>query len=705
MSEVRASAALAEGESFTVRPGEPADLHRGLVRLSAAVIRRMGLRAGSVAQCQGTRATYARLVPAPDGALSETEIALSDIVLENAGTAPGERITLTPTALPRLRRLCITVNEGRGRAEAIRNALLDQPVRPGDHLALRLPGVALRRAIVENCEPPEGGLIGVETTVALLGPPPSTPYPGIGGLDEQIAKLREMVELPITRPELFRHLGIEPPRGVLFTGPPGSGKTSLARAVAEESAARFFHINAPEIVSKHYGDSERKLREVFREAERAAPAIIFIDEIDAIAPKRDAVSGEKQLEKRVVAQLLALMDGLSDRGKVVVMAATNLPHMLDPALRRPGRFDREVAFAAPDRAARLQILEVHTANMPLAQEVDLGAVAARTVGFVGADLAAVAREAGMAALRRVSSLQAPEAPVDVADLQITQGDFDTVLGAMGPSVLRETQVETPEVGWTDIGGLAETKAMLAETILWPLHQAALAEGLGLEPVSGVLLQGPPGSGKTLLARAIASESGLNFIPVRASRLLSQYMGEAERLIADLFAQARHAAPCLLFFDEIDALAPNRAAGDTAVARVVAQLLTEIDGIEGRRGVILLGATNRIEAVDPALLRPGRFDLTVEIPLPGSRARAEILAVHARGKPLSSDVDLVALAEAAEGWTGAELAALCQGAARQAMRRCLLAGEMTAPAALERDDFDVAFRERLQSDRLRRRSAP
>ncbi|MGD1924492.1 MAG: AAA family ATPase [Paracoccaceae bacterium] len=689
----------AEYPSLKVQAVDAPDAHHNLARMTSGALRRMGLRAGSTIAVHGDRVSYARVLPGRSGALTETDIALPELVISNCGAGIGQSIRIEPVELPILDSVNIEVEDGRPfRHNESKSGLLDQPIRIGDRALLVLPTKEVRSIRIRDCAPVEAGLIGHQTDVEILETKQPRAYPTVGGLSAQIARVREMVELPIRQPELFAHLGIVPPRGILFTGPPGSGKTLLARAVAEQTDAHFYHINAPEIVSKHYGDSEKKLRDVFQEAERNAPSVIFIDEIDAIAPKRDSVSGEKQLEKRVVAQLLTLMDGLSDRGQVVLMAATNLPHMLDPALRRPGRFDREVPFTAPDREARQEILSVHTAMMPLADGLDLASVAAKTDGFVGADLAAVAREAAMATLRRSGAL---ERSVDVTRLQVTPNDFTAALAATGPSALRETQVQTPETAWADVGGLDDTKQMLTEAILWPLNQPQLAQQLGLSPVSGVLLHGPPGSGKTLLARALASESGLNFIPVRGARILSQYLGEAERMIAELFARARHAAPCLMFFDEIDSLAPSRVAGDTNIARVVAQLLIEIDGIEGRGGTILLGATNRIEAIDPALLRPGRFDLTVEIVHPDATARTKILDVHCRGKPLADDVDLSALADASEGWSGAELAALCQGAARQALRRTLLAEVDATTPNITCADFDRAFAERVESDAIRK----
>jgi transitional endoplasmic reticulum ATPase len=528
-----------------------------------------------------------------------------------------------------------------------------------------------------------------------LPEPEARPYRGVGGLAAQIARVREMVELPIRRPDLFARLGIAPPKGVLFTGPPGSGKTLLARAVAEASEATFFQINGPEIVTKHYGDSEAKLREVFAAAARKAPSVVFIDEIDAIAPKRDQLSGEKQLERRLVAQLLTLMDGLSERGRVVVMAATNLPHALDPALRRPGRFDREIAFGAPDLAARRDILAVHFADAPLADDADLDGLAAVTSGYVGADLAALAREAALAALARAAAETGGADAVDASTLWIAQADIEAARAQVGPSALRETQLELPETRWSDIGGLSEAKAALVEAVIWPMRHPDAFRRLGIAPLSGLLLAGPPGGGKTLLARALAAESGAQFIAARGAQILSRFLGDAERAVAELFTKARHAAPCILFFDELDVLAPARGAADPALERVVGQLLVEIDGVAATRGVFVLGATNRPEAIDAALLRPGRLERVLTLAPPDAAARREILAVHAAAAPLSPEVDLDAVAEAARGWSGAELRGLCHEAARGALRRALRSGAPLDGEALTVTplDFDAAFRQR------------
>lgn len=444
----------------------------------------------------------------------------------------------------------------------------------------------------------------------------------------------------------------------------------LARTVAANTAATFFQINGPEIVSKHYGDSEAALRQVFASAAQAQPAIIFIDEIDAIAPRREALSGEKQVERRVVAQLLTLMDGLEDRGNVVIMAATNLPDSLDPALRRPGRFDREIGFTPPDATSREEILRIHLKHAPLHPDVDLGAIATAAQGYVGADLAALAREAALAALRRAVADAGGEAAVRPETLFVTQADLHSGLGATIPSALRDTHVDSAPIWWSDIGGMEAQKQALTEGVMWPLEHAALHDTLRLAPARGVLLSGPPGGGKTLIARALANESGMNFILVRPAKILSQFLGDAERAIADVFIRARQTAPTLIFFDELDGLAPRRGGKDAVQDRIVAQLLAELDGLAVNTHVVVIGATNRAGAIDPALTRPGRFDLILPVPLPDTAARAAILRVHMADRPLAATVDPDDLATLTDGFSGAALANLVSRAARTALGRCL-----------------------------------
>jgi len=508
--------------------------------------------------------------------------------------------------------------------------------------------------------------------VAKEGGVPSISYEDIGGIKNQVSRLREMIELPLRHPELFKRLGVEAPKGVLLHGPPGTGKTLLAKAVAHETNANFYTIGGPEIMSKYYGESEERLREIFKNAEEKAPAIIFIDEIDSIAPKREEVSGE--VERRVVAQLLSLMDGMSSRGKVVVIGATNRVNALDPALRRPGRFDREIEIGVPDREGRLEILQIHTRGMPLEKDVDLGVIANMSHGFVGADLQAVAKEAAIRALRRVLpeiDLTTENIPSDkLKKIVVTMDDFLSVIKEIEPSALREVFVEVPNVNWTDIGGLAEVKQELQEAVEWPLKYQGLFDHSDATPPKGILLYGPPGTGKTLMAKAAAHESEANFISIKGPELLSKWVGESEKGVREVFRKARQAAPCIVFFDEIDAIAPARGAlgSDSHVTeRVISQLLTELDGLEVLTNVIIIGATNRPDIIDAALLRPGRFDRLLYVPPPSKESRIQIFKIHTSKKPLADDVDIVSLANQTEGYTGADIAALASAAVMLALR--------------------------------------
>ncbi|MGA0888852.1 MAG: AAA family ATPase [bacterium] len=513
----------------------------------------------------------------------------------------------------------------------------------------------------------------------------------IGGLGERMERIRELVELPLQKPEVFESLGIKPPTGVLLHGPPGCGKTLIARTLAKIAGVRFFSISGPEIINKYYGESEARLRKLFDQAQREAPAILFIDEIDALAPKRDQSFGD--LEKRVVAQLLTLMDGLDDRGQVIIIGATNRPNALDPALRRPGRFDREIEIPVPDQQGRREILEIHTQPMPLTKGVDLNDMARRTHGFVGADLAALCREAALQALRRVLK-KTPVTQLDSGSIKVGLPDFAAAFREVEPSALRETVISVPNVKWEEVGGLSTVKSRLIEAVEWPLRYGHLFAQAGLRPSRGILLVGPPGCGKTLLAKALATESQANFVAMKGADLHSKYVGESEQRLRDIFRKARQAAPCILFFDELDAFLPARGMMglDAAVSeRILAQFLVEMDGIEELKGVLVLGATNRVDRLDEAILRPGRFDEIVKFAPPDSMEREEILKIHLKQKPLSDEVDANYLAGLTEGWSGAELSAACNRAALLAVQRAVH-GELKRMSPITREDLLQALRQ-------------
>jgi transitional endoplasmic reticulum ATPase len=649
---------------------------RGIVRLSRKDMRALGVGAGAVLSVSGDRVAYARAFPAA----VQGPVGLDAIVVANAAPRGRPTIELQAAEVVAARRVECQVLEGDAPS---RDSLVHFTVSAGDTLPLGRG----RNVRVVACTPAGPATITSETVVAFRasgGGPKEPGFLALGGLAAEIARVREMIELPMRRPDLFTRLGIDPPRGVLLIGPPGTGKTMLARAVAQECGASFFSIAGPEIVSKHFGDTEAQLRAIFERAAKEAPSVVFIDEIDAIAPRRDGVGGERQLERRMVAQLLTLMDGMDARNRVVVMAATNMPDSLDPALRRPGRFDREIEISAPDREGRRAILAAHTRFMPLAPDVDLDALAATTHGFVGADLAAIAREAGMAAIRRQPT----------HDLTVTAEDFQVARLEVAPSALRDVAVDVPDVRFSAIGGLDDVKAALAEAVLLPIAHADLFDEFGVRPPRGVLLVGPPGVGKTMLAKALANEAGVNFLSVRGAELLDRYVGASEEAIRRVFAKARRASPVILFFDEIDALAPPRGADSSGVMdRLVAALLTEIDGVEELRGVFLLGATNRLAAVDPALRRPGRFDAVIVVPPPNLAARRAIAALHASGLGLGSQA-FDRIAAATEGRVGADIAAVCQRLGLAAVRRAV-AGDRAPASDADIDEAVAALAARSE----------
>jgi len=665
------------------------DAGKGLGRFDPKDMHALGIAAFDLIEIGGKRKTVVRAMPLEKSQRGQSLIQVDGITRENARVGIDDSVFVKKVESKQAIKVVLApISDdlllNGDNTDYLVSRLDGIPVTVGDRVRVTLPGSRIEEFQVLGVIPAESIVVRTATKIELRKKPKGkvdtsrVTYEDIGGLKEQIRKVREMVELPLRYPQVFERLGIDPPRGVLLLGPPGSGKTLLAKAVAHETNASFQAINGPEIIHKFYGESEARLRDIFEIAERNQPSIIFLDEIDAIAPKREKVSGE--VEKRVVAQLLALMDGLKDRGRVIVVGATNLPSMLDSALRRPGRFDREVSLDVPDRNGRLEIFEVHTRGMPLADDVDLERLADITHGFVGADIENLCREAAMGSIRTMLpdiDFEGGNLPYDkLMELRVEMEDFMDALRGVEPSAIREIFVEVPKVNWKDIGGLDEIKERLTEAVIWPIKYRELFEATQTKAPKGILLYGPPGNGKTLLAKAIANESGVNFISIKGAELLSKYVGESEHAVREVFKKAKQVAPCIVFFDEIDAIAPCRAGGDnTHVSeRVVSQLLIEMDGVEELRGILVLAATNRVDMVDPALLRAGRFDLSLKISYPDEEALFEILRIHTRGKPLARDVNLREIAGSIKGLSGADVELLCQRASLIAIREHLSRGK-------------------------------
>jgi len=660
---------------------DPKDVGKGIARLDPDAMERLGVENGDVIVIEGKRKTVARAAEAKYQDRGLGIIRLDPTTRQNAGVKLGDKVFVEKSTAKTAQVVKLAPSKyyappDPGLEPYVKSRLINRVVIEEDVVLVRITNQAIPFKVVYT-RPKGPVIIGKNTRVQILEKPvethmiPRVTYEDIGGLKHVIQKIRELVELPLRYPILFKKLGIEPPKGILLYGPPGCGKTLLAKAVANEADAYFIAINGPEIMSKYYGESEQRLREIFEQAKKNAPAIIFIDEIDAIAPKRDEVVGE--VERRVVAQLLTLMDGLESRGDVIVIAATNRINAVDPALRRPGRFDREIEVPLPDKQGRLEILQIHTRGVPLADDVDLEKLAEITHGYTGADLAALVKEAALHALRRYLpqiDLESGVIPAEVLEkIEVRMEDFLAAYREIVPSGLREIYVEIPEVKWSSIGGLEEVKEELRQIVEWPLKYPDVFRRMGIKPPRGVLLFGPPGCGKTLLAKAVATESGANFIAVRGPEILSKWVGESEKAIREIFRKARQYAPAVVFFDEIDSIAPMRGLWhDSGVTeRIVSQLLTEMDGIQGLDNVVVIAATNRPDILDPAILRPGRFEKLIYVPPPDLKARLDILRIHTAHMPLAEDVDLTEIAKLTENYSGADLEALVREAALIALR--------------------------------------
>ncbi len=672
---------------LTVAKAYPKDAGRGMARLDPYILQALQLSPGDIVEIEGRKSTGAKVWRADRQDWGQETIRIDSYVRQNAGSGIGERVKIRPASAKEAERIVFAPPQGSevqfgADAEIIvKHQMIKRPIIVGDVVPILTSpspfGGQMLPLIATETVPDGLVLVDKRTEIVLLEKPvigfdsakgTGITYEDIGGLHEEVKRVREMIELPMRHPEVFHKLGVDPPKGILMHGPPGTGKTLIAKAVANESGAHFLYIAGPEIMGKYYGESEERLRAIFEEAEEKSPSIVFIDEIDSIAPKREDVYGE--VERRVVAQLLSLMDGLEDRGQVVVIAATNRVNAIDPALRRPGRFDREVEIGVPDMDDRIEILQIHVRGMPLTEDIDLAEIAETTHGFVGADLSALTKESAMKAIRRYLpeinlDEEIPQEKLD--EMTVMKEDVDSALREIEPSAMREVLVEIPHVKWEDVGGLDAARQELQEIIEWPLTDPKRFERMGITPPKGILLYGPPGTGKTLLAKAAANESNANFISVNGPQLLSKWVGESEKAIRETFKKAKQVAPAIIFFDELDAIAPVRGTDTARVTdRVLNQLLTELDGLQSLQEVVVVAATNRPDIVDPALIRPGRFDRLVYAGVPTKSGREEVLRIHTKGMPLS-DVNISELAELSEGYVGSDLESLCREAGMLAMR--------------------------------------
>ena len=661
------------------------DVGRAIARIDPEDMKSAGLDVGDIIQIEGKRKTPAKIMPCYAEDRGKKIIQIDGITRENAQIGLDEKVKIQKIeykSAGRIRLLPLTVSglyQKTKDTKYIGSLIEGLPVSAGDRVRATLFGSRSSDYKVIDTSPAGVVIIDSQTMIRMeskksgVTAPTKISYEDIGGLGNQIQRIREMIELPLRYPQIFERLGIDPPKGVFLYGPPGTGKTLIARAVANETDAYFSHISGPEIMGKFYGESEARLRKIFEDAQAHAPAIIFIDEIDSIAPKREEMGGEKQVERRVVAQLLSLLDGLESRGHVIVIGATNIPNSIDPALRRPGRFDREISIPIPDKNGRLEILQIHTRGMPLADDVSINKLAEITHGFVGADLEALARESAMVALRKILphiDYEMADIPYDtLMKLQITTDNFFEAMKEVEPSAIREVFVEVPDVKWDDVGGLENIKQELKEAVEWPLKYSDIFRKADTTPPKGILLYGQPGTGKTLLAKAVATESGVNFISIKGPQLISKYVGESERGVREIFKKAKQASPTILFIDEIDSLVPKRGAStDSQVTeRVISQFLTEMDGIEELKGVVVLAATNRMDLIDKALLRSGRFDLLFELPPPDENTRADIFRIHTKNKPLNDDIEIKKLAVQTENMVGSDIEFICRKASMFAIR--------------------------------------
>jgi len=681
---------MSNDKAIKVAELKPGETGKGIARLDPELMDIFEFKTGDIIQIDGTKKTVVKVLRGAPEDANRGIIRIDGSTRRNAGTSIDERVGVKKILAKNAEKITFSPTEElrlQGGEEYLGKVMEGRVFAKGDVLTLNVMGNKIDLVVTSFSPSGDAVMMTTSTEVKISDKPasvtdmevPQVSYDDLGGLGNEVAKIREMIELPLRHPELFKRLGVEAPKGVLLHGPPGTGKTMLAKAVAGETSSNFISLGGPEIMSKFYGESEGKLREIFKEAEENAPSIIFIDEIDSIAPKRDEVTGEA--ERRIVAQLLSLMDGLNSRGKVVVIGATNRPNSIDEALRRPGRFDREIEIGIPDRDGRLEILQIHTRGMPLSDDVDLGKLADRTHGYAGADISALCKEAAMAALRRILpqvDLETEEIPVDILEkISVTKDDFKEALKDLQPSSMREVLIEKPNVKWEDIGALESAKQELKEAVEWPLKFGKVFEHMNAKPPRGILLYGPPGTGKTMLAKAVATESEANFIAVKGPEFLNKWVGESEKAVRETFRKARQASPCVIFMDEIDSITPQRGTGSDSnvTERVISQMLTELDGLESLNDVVVIAATNRPDIMDPALLRPGRFDKSIYIAPPDRESRILIFKIHTAEKPLADDVDIDDLADKTEGCTGADIAAICNEAVMTAVRRIVKPGKV------------------------------